>query len=492
MEKKMLAVNTQVLQKKVGIVGIARSGVAAATKLKAMGKEVFLSDSRSISQFANIQEIEALGEVEFGGHSDRLLEMDLLIVSPGIPLNTPILVQAREKNITMWSEIELGYRLTHKDSKIIAVTGSNGKSTTASLIYHILKESGKDVILAGNIGDAYCSFDIETKHDFIVLEVSSFQLDLMQKFRPNVAVVLNITPDHLDRYDSAKHYALSKFNIFKNQTDEDYQIVKYDDQISGDLYYDAEVRANLSKKMREKAYEGLCNLYDFGCGNIDIPKKVLNITQLNDIVGMPTAVCLSGCIYLFNPKHHKYMPVVKDVNALSLKGPHNVQNIMATLLAVSPYISLKNVAEKIATFKPLEHRLEPVAVYKGIEIINDSKATNSDSVKFALQAFEKPIHLILGGYDKGEDIGVLREYMVGKVKRLYLIGKTAEKLARVFGGGFEMEVFTDFRACIASAIANATAGEVVLLSPAHASFDWFTNFEERGCEFKRIVKEIIC
>jgi len=493
----MLTLHSQLAHKNVGIVGIARSGIAAATKLKALGSKVYLSDSKPVSQFSNPEQLEALGEIEYGGHSDKLLEMDLLIVSPGIPLTTPILVKASQQKIAMWSEIELGYRLTHKDTKIIAVTGSNGKSTTASLIYHILKASGKDVILAGNIGDAYCSFDIETRHDFIVLEVSSFQLDLIQTFRPNVAVVLNITPDHLDRYASPTHYALSKFNIFKNQTGEDYQIVKYDDQISGNLYYNSAVKKSLPKKIQSIAYQGQCNLRDFGSGNYDIPKNVLDFTDLNEYVLMPTAVCLRGCIYLFNPKNNKYMPVVNDVTAFPLKGPHNIQNIMASLLAVNPYIPLKNIAEKIATFKPLEHRLEPVAVYKGVEIINDSKATNSDSVKFALQAFEKPIHLILGGYDKGEDMSGLDEYMVGKVKRLYLIGKTAKKLAQIFSVGEgpdrpASEIFTDFKVAIKSAIHNAKPGEVVLLSPAHASFDWFTNFEERGCEFKRIVNEIIC
>jgi len=528
---------------KIAIVGIARSGIAAATKLNALGKSIFLSDSKPETEFKNAEQIKALGGVEFGGHSERLLKADLLIVSPGIPLNTPILQKAREKGITLWSEIELGYHLTHPETKIIAVTGSNGKSTTASLIAHLLKESGFDTILAGNIGDAYCSFDIEKKHDFIVLEVSSFQLDLIEAFRPNVAVIMNITPDHLDRYNSPAHYALSKFNIFRNQTGSDYQIVKYDDQISGDLYYSPEVKKALKKRLQLVAYEGLNNLRTFGCGNIDIPKDVLKTAKLNKMINVPTAVCLSGTIFAYDPNHNDYKPIVEDVTKLPLKGPHNLQNIMAALLAVKPFMSLRNVTAKIATFKPLEHRLEPVVIYNGIEIINDSKATNTDSVRFALQSFDQPIHLILGGYDKGEDMSVLREYMPGKVKKLYLIGKTAKNLAKVFSMGTDQshnspvetgktdnspflrkggtscyapeggkglkdtvnnsetnpepvfptyEIFTDFTAAITAAIHNATSGEVVLLSPAHASFDWFTNFEERGREFKRIVNEIIC
>ena len=457
--------------KRIGVLGIARSGIAVAIKIKKLGLEAFLSDARPAEKFLEMDLSEFEGSVEFGGHSDKLLEMDLLVVSPGIPLNIPILEKARSKSIPLWSEVEFAYQLTYPDAKIIAVTGTNGKSTAVSLIYHILKSKGFDVILAGNIGEAYSSFDIEIKRDFIVLEVSSFQLDLVEAFRPDTAVILNITPDHLDRYNTFEDYVKSKFNIAKNLETHDNLV------LSNDLkarYYDRYI--DESKAANVRIFDEL--------------KKDIDILSVDDVIGeCVDAVYKDDSIVILDDEFADYDLVINNVKDLPLKGLHNIQNIMAALLAVKNYVDFDEIYDILMSFKPLEHRLEPVGIHNGVEYINDSKATNTDSVKYAITAFDKPIHLILGGSDKGEDFSVLIDSMRGKVKRLYLIGETAKKMSGIFENIFECEVFTDFKATVVTAVRNASMGEIVLLSPACASFDWFKNFEERGKVFKRLVDE---
>jgi UDP-N-acetylmuramoylalanine--D-glutamate ligase len=396
--------------KKIGVMGIARSGIAVAQKAKALGLEVFLSDVKNLD--IDLKEYN----IELGGHTEKLLEMDLLIVSPGIPLTIPILQKAKEKQIPMWSEIEFGYHLTHPDTKIIAVTGSNGKSTTVNIIYHVLKENGFDVILAGNVGEAYSGFPIEQKHDFIVLEVSSFQLDLIHDFQPDIALILNITPDHLDRYPTLQDYALSKFNIFKNMGDEGVKILNDSDLVTA---------------------------------------EVLRVHS--------------------NGKYTYF----------------NATNANAAYTALSSIISQDQFDRAYKSFKPLEHRLELVTEHNGVKYINDSKATNTDSVKYALNTINEPIHLILGGYHKGEDYSVLIDTMKEKVKKLYLIGNTTEMMLNTFYKDFDIETHTAFESVIRSTIKNAKSGEVVLLSPACASFDWFKNFEDRGKQFKEIVRKLL-
>jgi len=497
--------------KNVGILGIARSGIAAATKLQKLGINVFLSDSRSMDDFnkspfplgkGGLLAKPAEGawvatdrsqnirtalmpslQTEFGGHTDRLLENDLLIVSPGIPLTTPILVKAKERGISLWSEIELGYRLTHPDTKIIAVTGSNGKSTTASLIYHLLKEDGYDTILAGNIGDAYCSFDIETKHNFIVLEVSSFQLDLCHTFAPDVAVITNITPDHLDRYASLKDYARSKFSIFRNQSKSQAKVINFDDPITQEMLMN-------SKKLIHSS-----SLICFSMPS-EMPVDTFNGNNFTTTAHHykntpPNVVYLNNSIFVWIPIARTYVEYIKNVKDLPLKGPHNIQNILAAILAVRLYADFYKIPQHIMSFKPLEHRLEPVAIINGIQFINDSKATNSDSTRYALQSFDSPIHLLFGGYDKHEDMSVLKPYMKNKIKKLYLIGDTAQALYDMFSKDIPAEIFTTFESAIKAAYKNATKGDIVLLSPAHASYDWFTDFEHRGREFKSIVHSIV-
>jgi len=452
----------------IGVLGMARSGLAVAQKALQNGMNVLLSDNKIRENFQNIEQIENLAKnyesslkIEFGGHTEKLFNMDCLVVSPGIPLNIPFLLKAKEKNIPLISEIEFAFQFTHPDTKIIAITGSNGKSTTASLIHHLLKSQGFDTILAGNIGEAYSCFDIENKKDFIVLEVSSFQLELINDFKPDVALILNITPDHLDRYKSFDDYALAKFNIFKNQDFQNIKILNFTDITS----------KNIIKKIEQ--YSDM---------------EFVFFANLDSLEGNDEYPTLMKGGYLQEKKIYiNNIEIVSDTDILPLKGPHNMQNILAALLAVSPYIDLSTIYKNLCDFKPLEHRLESVVTLKGVEYINDSKATNTESVKKALLSFDKPIHLILGGYDKGEDFYVLTDYMMGKVKNLYLIGNTAIKMKEIFQEKFDCEVFLSFEKAIFRTFEKAHEGEVVLLSPACASYDWFLNFEERGKIFKELI-----
>jgi len=436
---------------KFGILGAAKSGIAAAYKLKELGFLVFLSEYESADNIAEAEMLQADLSCEFGGHSDRILDSDIIVVSPGIPLNVPILQQAREKDIELISEIELGYLIKHEDSKIIAITGSNGKSTTVSLIHQILKTAGINSILAGNIGAAFTSFPIEKPGiDFIVLELSSFQLDLIKTFRANVAAILNVTPDHLNRYDSFQDYALAKFKIFINQTAADLAIINLDDEIV----------TNFEKRVLiEKLYFSMQE------------KEKADIFLREDKI-----------IYGENELLTSLFPI---------QGPHNVANIMAAILSVTPFnISLEIIKKAISEFKSLAHRLEFVADIGGIRFYNDSKATNTESVKFALQSFSQPIRIIMGGAGKGEDYTVLNDLLRKNAAKIYLLGEARDEMAEAFEGITELELFDDFRSAVEEAYRNAITGDIVVLSPACTSYDMFNNFEERGEYFKKVVQEL--
>jgi UDP-N-acetylmuramoylalanine--D-glutamate ligase len=446
-------IDTVLKYKKIGIIGIAKSGLAVARKADSLGLKVFLSDNNPIDMFSfgsNTDQIDYKfkSSCEFSGHTKKLLENDVIIVSPGVPLDIPILQEAKKQNIPLWSEIEFAYRLTCPDSKIIAVTGSNGKSTVVSLIAHILRENDYKIILGGNIGEAYSSFDIENKYDFIILEISSFQLDLIELFSPDVAVVLNITPDHLNRYKSFKDYAKSKFSIFKNMQNNSKMIINSEDNTIQELVHEL---------------FPLKNFITFG-------DKTNNYFDDNKI--------------FINNKC-----ILEDINHLNIKGPHNMLNIISAVLCISDFLDINLISDKITSFQPLEHRLEFVKNINGIDFINDSKATNTDSVIRALQSFKKPIHLIIGGSDKGEDFSVLKKYLK-YVVQLYLIGETAKKMQTIFHDTVEYDIYYSFESAVINAYSNAKMGEIILLAPACASFDWFKNFEHRGSEFKRIVQNI--
>ena len=432
-----------------GILGLARSGIAAAYKIKELGGNPFLSEFKQATEIENSEQLKKDFECEFGGHTNKILTCNIIIVSPGIPLDIPILKKAKEKNIKLLSEIEFGFQIKEKSSKIIAVTGSNGKSTTVSLIHHILQKAGCKSILAGNIGTAFTSFSIEKPGiDFIVLELSSFQLELIDKFRPDVAAVLNISPDHLNRYENMEEYAKTKFNIFKNQKNNHLAILNFDDEFT-------------------KKYQN----------NIIAEKKYFSLTTPKNIKFQNDA------LYFENAS-------ISLKNAI-LKGPHNITNIMATILAVSPYkISNKIIADSLKTFQPLPHRMEFVAKIDGVSFYNDSKATNTDSVQHALKSFQKPIRLILGGAGKGENYSILTNEIKRIVSKLYLIGEERFVMKKTFNNIVSLQLFDDFEKTIFTAFKDSKKGDNIILSPACTSFDMFKNFEDRGNAFKKIVRDL--
>lgn len=440
--------------KKYGILGLARSGIAAAYQLKALGAKVFLSELLWKDKVCQAAELIKDFPCEFGGHTEKLLDCDCLIVSPGIPLTIPILTKAKEKGIELISEIELGFRIKHPDSKILAVTGSNGKSTTVSLIYHILNKMGQKAILAGNIGDAFCGYPIQDPGiDYIVLEISSFQLDLISSFKPDVAVLLNITPDHMNRYNSFADYAASKINIFNYQDENDSAI----------LFLDSP--------------EVMCRTT-----NLKAHKFFFSLKE-----SQPKAyACLEGKFIRFGLSH------TVSIYDLGIKGPNNYANAMAAMLAVHALIpDTDKIAEAVKGFKPLSHRLEFAGSARGVSFYNDSKATNTDSVRSALQSFDRPIRIMMGGSDKGEDFSVLTADLQKHAQKVYITGDTQDQMRQAWLGKVPLVCIDDFETCLRTAYEEAMVGEVIVLSPACASFDKFQNFEHRGEVFKQIVAKII-
>jgi UDP-N-acetylmuramoylalanine--D-glutamate ligase len=435
------------------VLGSARSGLAAAYKIRDLGGNVFLSEVQPVERINNGEKIAHELNCEFGGHTDKLFDYDLWIVSPGIPLDSPIIMKGQSLGIKMISEIEFGYQIKANDSRIIAVTGSNGKSTTASQIHHILKNMGFESILAGNIGSAFCSHPIELPGvDFIVLEISSFQLDLIDKFRPDVSVLLNITPDHMNRYSGFDAYASSKFRIFENQTPQDTAVICVDS--------DPIVKKQDQIKAKVKRYS---------------------------LVQRPPDcdAWLNGEFIQIGIRHKL------NVKDLKIKGNHNYSNTMASLLSVAALNQSIDLAmEEAKGFAPLTHRLEYVETIKGILFYNDSKATNTDSVKSALTSFEKKIRIIMGGSEKGEDYNTLTPLLSKWAKKIYLTGDTKNRMQEIWQGKIPLTCIDDFEACVRKAYEESTAGDIIVLSPACASFDKFKNFEHRGETFKNIVMQI--
>ena len=432
------------------VLGLARSGIAAAYKLKQLGAQPYLSDLRPMDEFPNSGDLLRDFVCEFGGHTDRLLGFPTWIVSPGIPLDAPIINKGRSAGIRLISEIELGWQVKHPDSKVIAVTGSNGKSTTASLIHHILKQSGHSCILAGNIGSAFCAYPIEKPGlEYIILEISSFQLDLIESFRPDVTILLNITPDHLNRYPSYSDYIRSKFRIFMNQSGNDTAVICADSEPV--MAHQDQIHTQIRRYSLEKV-----------APEVD---AWLNRDAIQ--VGL----------------RHKL-----PVQDLRIRGKHNYANTMAALLSVDMLTQDLDAAMAAArTFTPLPHRLEYVATVRGVSFYNDSKATNTDSVRSALTAFDKPIRVIMGGSEKGEDYSELTPILQSWAQKVYLTGATAERMRSVWEGAVDLKVVPGFDECIREAFRDASPGDIIVLSPACASFDKFRNFEHRGDTFKDIV-----
>lgn len=442
--------------KRVAVIGLARSGLAAGRKLKEIGAEPFLSDIRSKEELNDIMPIISDFEYEVGGHSEKILNNELIIVSPGVPLDISILEKAREKEIPIWSELEFGFQLA-KDtsSKIIAITGSNGKSTTTSLIHHILKESGKNALLAGNIGLPFTSFPIEKgEYEYIVLEVSSFQLDAIERFKPDIAILLNITPDHLNRYHTFDAYRSSKLRIFENQKENNFAVLNYDDDECKQLN-----KIGLSKKIfysvKEKVNENVCFQDD----------KI--VIKSGDVT------------------YSLYS------NELPIRGLHNISNAVASsLICVLCGLKPDQIIAALKSFNGLEHRLEWVAEIDERIFINDSKATNCVSVEKALTSFDKPINLIMGGSDKAEDFSSLIPLIQKNVRNLIVLGETKKQIVKTFKKFVDIIEVSNLREAVQTAYKISKPDEYILLSPGCASYDMYDNFEERGKHFKQLVHEI--
>lgn len=439
--------------------GGAESGVGAAVLAKVKGFDVFLSDNGKIKPEYK-ETLDKWGiNYEEGGHTEeKILSADEVIKSPGIPSSVPIIKKLEALHSPIISEIEFASR--YDNSKKICITGSNGKTTTTSLIYYLFKQAGLDVGLGGNIGKSY-AFQVATeKHDYYVLEISSFQLDGCYDFRPDIAIITNITPDHLDRYDyNMENYVRAKFRITRNLRPQDCFIFDSDDQITIGhldqiLIQAKQLPYTQEKKVSQGAY-------------LDSDKIVLEYEQDETE------------IYL---------------NELALGGKHNIYNSMAAALAAKASgVSNSVIKEALRSFSPIEHRLEPVLSIKDVLYINDSKATNVDSAWYALECQTKPVVWIVGGKDKGNDYSVLDELVRKKVKAIVCLGLHNERIHEAFEGivGKENMVDTDSaEKAVRAAAGLAQAGDVVLLSPCCASFDLFKSYEDRGEQFKEAVRNL--
>ncbi len=440
------------------ILGGGESGVGAALLGKKEGYEVWLSDGNPIKPKYKQELFDNGIEFEEGQHTvDKIVTADEVMKSPGIPEKNEMMKQVRAKGIPVISEIELAYRFKG-NSKIVAITGSNGKSTTTALIYHICQTAGIDSAMVGNIGISFAKQVATDPKAVYVVEVSSFQLDDIRDFRPDIAVLLNITEDHLDRYDYRfENYINSKFRIIENQTAEDYFIYCDDDEVILQKLPLLTIHTNpLPFSMKHEVKKG---------GYIKGDQMMLRIQEER----------VSMSIYDF-----------------ALKGKHNNYNTMAAGIAAATLgIRKEKIREAVKNFHSLEHRMEFVAMVRGVEFINDSKATNVNSTWFALESMNKSTILILGGTDKGNDYGLIADLVKDKVKAIVCMGVDNKKIIDAFKEIVPVIVETDSaKKAVNASFKLAAKGDVVLLSPACASFDLFKNYEDRGTQFKEAVKEL--
>lgn len=440
------------------VLGAGESGVGAAYLAQQRGFDVFVSDFGAIADNYKKQLLDWNISFEENGHSeDIILEATEVIKSPGIPDKAPIIKKIKEKNIPVISEIEFAGRYTH--AKIIGITGSNGKTTTTSLIYHILKNAGLHVGLAGNIGKSF-AYQVATETiDTYVLELSSFMLDDMYQFKVDIAILLNITPDHLDRYDyKMENYAASKFRIIQNQTKNDVFIYCADDPET--------IRGLPSHHIEAQ----------------QLPFSILKTVE-------PGAYLLNDNIVINTPHQQNFQ---MSITELALQGKHNIYNSMASGVAAK-WLEIRNpnIRESLGDFQSIEHRLESVGKISGISFINDSKATNVNSTWYALESMTSDVILILGGVDKGNDYTMLRDLIKQKVKAIVCLGKDNKRIHDAFADIIDVIVNTSSaEEAVQTSYHLAVKGDTVLLSPACASFDLFKNYEDRGRQFKQAVKEL--
>jgi UDP-N-acetylmuramoylalanine--D-glutamate ligase len=442
--------------KRVLVVGLARTGVATSLFCAARGAAVTATDSRTENEIdAEIAKLrEAGATLELGGHQEKtFLAQELIIPSPGVPTDAPLLQSARAKGITIWSEIELAYRFLK--GKLVGITGSNGKTTTTSLVDHILKGAGYSTILAGNIGTPLIGRVDASRDDTItVLELSSFQLELVETFRPNIGVFLNLTADHLDRHHTMEAYGAAKARLFENQTEEDSTVLNADDPATTPYAPSRPQVYWFSRKQR-----------------------------------VAQGAYLRGGEIIFRRNGGEEAVLKRD--DIALPGAHNLENVLAAVAAACTVgADAGAIAKGVRSFAGVEHRLEFVAEIGGVRYYNDSKATNVDATLKALDAFPGRILVILGGKDKGSDYTELQKPLREKAILALLVGAAAEKIERQIAGSVAIEHAGTIERAVEIASHAAQPGDIVLLAPACASFDQFQNFEHRGRVFKELVRQL--
>jgi UDP-N-acetylmuramoylalanine--D-glutamate ligase len=442
--------------KKVLVVGLARTGIATALFCAERGARVTATESRSEPEIAEAaKKLRMAGvKLELGAHqAETFVQQDLIVPSPGVPPMMPALAAARAIGVPVWSEIELAWRFLR--GRLICITGSNGKTTTTSLIGHILETAGLPVQVAGNIGTPLISrVDISSDGSFTVVEASSFQLEFISTFRPNIAVLLNVTPDHLDRHGSVESYAAAKARMFENQMPEDAAIINADDTVAPQY---TPTGPRVFWFSREKQVASGCYV------------------RGDEIIFR----CDGEETVLLNRK------------IIGLRGSHNMENVLAAAAAARlAGVEPGAIAEGVRTFAGVEHRIEYVATIGGVEYFNDSKATNVDATLKALDAFPGNVLVILGGKDKGSDYKILRQTLRSRARMALLIGSAADKIEADLAGAIPVERVQTLERAVEHASQHAKPGDTVLLAPACASFDQFENYEHRGRVFKQLVREL--
>jgi UDP-N-acetylmuramoylalanine--D-glutamate ligase len=444
------------MTERVVILGGGESGTGAALLAKAKGYDVFVSDQGLLKEKYKQELLEEEIQFEEGQHTfDEILNANLIIKSPGIPDKAEVIKKAKASGIEIIDEIEFGFR--YIAGQVIAITGTNGKTTTTLLTYHLMRSAGLKVALAGNVGESLARKVVQGNYDWYVVEMSSFQLDGTKTFRPHIGILLNITPDHLDRYEyQMQNYINSKFQLIQSMRASDYFIYFSDDKVIEEEVAKREIlpekiRVALNNNLAEAHFDGRVMVFD-------LDHKLFNFHQQDT----------------------------------TLKGPHNLINTMSAVSAVyTAGVSMESIKLGLKTFKNAPHRLESVATIKGIEFVNDSKATNVDSVVYALGSYKGPLIWIAGGIDKGNDYSKITDDVKKKVRVLICLGKDNEKLRNAFDGVVTVILETqDVKELVGLAWRASEPGDVVLLSPACASFDLFKNYEDRGDQFRNAVLEL--
>ena len=450
----------EVKGQRVTVVGGARSGLAVSRLLAGAGAEVFLTEQGAASRGLEEALEEAGVAYEFGGHTSRALDSDFFVISPGVPSQANLVQQALRGGLSVYSEIEAASWFC--EAPIVAITGSNGKTTTTSLLGHLFRTAGREPIVAGNIGYPFSDYVLDVgPDDVVVLEVSSFQLDHVDTFRPKVSLLLNITPDHLDRYDhDFSKYARSKFRIFENQGAGDALVYNHDDEV---------VRGEVDRSARERDVRALAfsQQEEASCGAF---------------------VRDDAVVIRINNQEQTLM----EISELALRGRHNLYNSLAAAVAARVMeISSDVIRESLTSFEGVPHRLELVRELNGVHYVNDSKATNVNAVWYALESFDEKVVLIAGGRDKGNDYASLKPLVKEKARAVIGIGESADRVDRELGSVAPEHVMAEsLEEAIREARRLAQPGDVVLLSPACSSFDMFDNYEHRGDTFKRLVMSL--